>query len=523
LKTFVISLASAMLLVALSGCVPNKIYRSSDLSVVTIPKTPDLPADSPQLPTGLHCASVANAAGTSPTRLQPYSKTTAKLGLVPGRPCLAFIEFDEFGEPGVKDDHGRSTQVDSALALISRAMEDDPQHQPVILTFIHGWKHNAGFEDTNVQGFEETLNYLYKDFYGPQPNNPAYQGHVVVGIYIAWRGDVVSKYWNVQRQISVYNRESAAMRVGGAAVSDTLMRISHLAHPPGSQRDSSQAMLIFVGHSFGALILERALTPAFIHLIDRERDGPEADVPATLADLVIYVNSAAAATEAKPMLDYLAAEGVTYRVPTSPGAPPTIDKPLFLAVSSSADAAVGNLLPIEHYGSAIFYDLAGSFRPVDPLSCFDPATGAHSVDRTHSQKDFWVKAAGHMDAVQSHELKEWIHTAPGPIDVCPALEAGAYATYSLKDPATNKPTRCYQIERRGFGERSVPPPCNGTPYWIIQTDKTLIPDHGTIFTGRLIGLIGRFLPQPGQNGVIDIGTLQTDRMRAAAAASSPKP
>jgi hypothetical protein len=35
---------------------------------------------------------------------------------------------------------------------------------------------------------------------------------------------------------------------------------------------------------------------------------------------------------------------------------------------------------------------------------------------------------------------------------------------------------------------------NATPYWIISTDQTVIPDHGTIFTNRLLRLIGHFLP-----------------------------
>jgi len=38
--------------------------------------------------------------------------------------------------------------------------------------------------------------------------------------------------------------------------------------------------------------------------------------------------------------------------------------------------------------------------------------------------------------------------------------------------------------------------CNGTPYWVMEIDPAIVPDHGTIFTDRFIAFLSNFLPTP---------------------------
>src|SRR5205814_725859 len=121
---------------------------------------------------------------------------------------------------------------------------------------------------------------------------------------------------------SYFNRESAATRIPGATMTNALVQIIQQGH-----REPAHALVILVGHSFGGLVLERALTQAMIEQVIRQAtennicpslsstsagtqqgggpvSGNASNVSNRLgANLVVFLNSAAAATEAKQMLD----------------------------------------------------------------------------------------------------------------------------------------------------------------------------------------------------------------------------
>lgn len=144
--------------------------------------------------------------------------------------CMAFIEFDEMGEmwnPATfyTGRPPKPGQLEKALDLIDKAKSKSDH--PIIVVFIHGWKNNAnreaGHQSGNVIGFEGVLEFLKngKDASG----QPLYAGSPVVGIYMSWRADLISKYWPVSRQLSYFNRERTAIRVPGASVTAALTQI----------------------------------------------------------------------------------------------------------------------------------------------------------------------------------------------------------------------------------------------------------------------------------------------------------
>ena len=63
--------------------------------------------------------------------------------------CLAFIEIDDMGELFDKG------ELDTALRIIRQANDlanaEPGQSDPVVITFIHGWKNNASPENGNVK------------------------------------------------------------------------------------------------------------------------------------------------------------------------------------------------------------------------------------------------------------------------------------------------------------------------------------------------------------------------------------
>jgi hypothetical protein len=494
------------------------------------------------------------------------------------RPCLAFLEFDDMGEKwsqgnqpitnGDEIDQQNATQLSNVVKIIRSAVRQDPH--ALIITFIHGWKHNAAPDDSNIEGFKQVLNDLSIN---------RYPGHAVVGIFISWRGNLVSEHWPVRQAFTYFNREATGARIPGPSLTDALIAITTTAHQTNDA--DHHPLVVLVGHSFGGLLLERGISQTMVdqiktqaqilqlanadlqeklHLLTqcldtlptgssqidvvkkqaqemqqdltdssqdqaRARDvrlkdaqsiaealqqmRDQADAGSAgaldvaldsarnlvdsvvevqrsqfkpLADLVIFVNSAGAATEAKETLDFLASTHLVYSVEGKPA-------PLFLSVSSSADAATRFAMPIGHGLPFLNYKTKGSFRDVDQLACFEPKTNqSHFLNPPPSQGAFFMSTAAHMEILQSHQLEE--ERDPVKRSNC---SLGNYTTDPMVIKAYRLPDtgRCFKVEER-------PARCNGTPYWIMEIDPSIVPDHGTIFTDRFLSFLTMFIPNKDQ-------------------------
>lgn len=366
-----------------------------------------------------------------------------------GKPCLAFIEFDEQGE------FWDPRQLPEAVALVRRG--STAATPPLVVLFVHGWKNNAdnrpNRKNGNVLGFEGTLEYLASG---------RYEGVPVVGIYIGWRGDLVSKYWPMSRQFSYFNREGAAIRVPGASMTSALTQVMLEAH-----RANPAARIVMIGHSFGALVLERALTQAMTDFVLRStQDGSGSGSPqdGAWADLVIFVNSAAAASEGKQMIDVL--KGRTY-VPqgTDPSAG-LRGRPLFLSISSLGDAATRFALPVGHGPGFLGLKTTGSWREYENP---DPPT-------VRSQSDYYRSTTAHMQALQSHLV----------VDTKDAAQCAGATT--IAGPIAVPNGHSYQVCEK-------PGRWNTTPYWAMQMPASLVRDHSGIFNENFITfLLEGFLP-----------------------------
>ncbi len=547
MKTLLLVSICALLL---TGCyVPNKSYRSAEHSLIQVlPKPETLQAH--RQPDGPPCSSLS----------------------LKVRPCLAFLEFDDMGEKWDQlsqpvtagDEIDNTTQLSNAIKVVRSAVKQDPQ--ALIITFIHGWKHNAGPDDTNIEGFKQVLN----DFFDHR-----YKGHRVVGIFISWRGNIVSEHWPVRQQFTYFNREATASRIPGPSLADALIAITTTAHEKDDA--SHHPLVVLVGHSFGGLLLERGISQTMVdqiktqaQAIQRAREqlhdqiglmsdslkalssgstqfealkdqaqalqkpmatseeaseqgsGTRMEVAQSillaleqmqnqeqsskmagldeatntarevvnsieqlrqsqfkpLADLVIFVNSAGAATEAKETLDFFASNHLVYSVDGKAA-------PLFLSVSSSADAATRLAMPIGHGLPFLNYKIRGSFRDVDQLTCFEPKTNqSRFLNPPTSQGAFFMSTAAHMAILQSHQLEE--EQDPARRRSCSLAQyppdSNVIQAYPMEDTG-----RCFKVEEK-------PERCNGTPYWIMEIDPSIVPDHSTIFTDRFLSFLAMFIP-----------------------------
>jgi hypothetical protein len=384
--------------------------------------------------------------------------------------CLAFLEFDDLGE------RWDPKQLDGALALIQRAKTD--VRPALVVTFTHGWKNNADDEpgqvNGNVFGFEGVLDYLRSKY-----------GIPVVGIYIGWRGGLVTNYWPVLQQFSYFNRESAAIRIPGASLTSALTQIMETTHGVTPGQGPVPPVLVMVGHSFGGLVMERALTQAMTDYV--LRGGKRSDGP--WADLVVFVNSAAAASEAKQMLNLLKERSSKYQVTEAAKRREadknselgrTRERPLFLSISSLGDIATRFGLVIGHGPTALDRQLNGSWR-----------TYTHpEPPSVPSQQSFFLSTTAHMQALQSHLIVE---DNPEARKQCGPLFSQTPVTVTVGAAVGNRPapTKKYVICVK-------PKSWNDTPYWAMEMPTTIVPDHSGIFNLNFISLLTKFLPSPDE-------------------------
>ncbi|KAA6458177.1 hypothetical protein DYQ86_19845 [Acidobacteria bacterium AB60] len=482
-------LLALVCLVPLAGCIRNQMYRAYPNGQVDVPPPAPVELDKHK----------AKAEGRAKARAmrdegQPEPKGKAcKAETIRETPCLAFVEFDELGEFWERNPSGRPAQLSNALRLIREARKRDPQ--TLVLVFVHGWKHNAASdpEDTNITGFKAALESIHRT-YTDESNTK----HAVLGIYVSWRGGLISGAWPVAQQFSYFNRESTAIRVGNTSLTDALVEISaEVQHMPLAG-DTSPARLVMIGHSFGGLVLERAISQAMIMFLEKQyqeqRDGSDKPViTQPLANLLVFVNSAAGANEGKQMMDYLASSHFAYEGPGHRALP------LILSVTSKTDSATGMIFKVGHGASWLGYWAQGSMRPKGAgpgdanapshdyaRACFDPGNEQLTPRLFDmSQTGYYMTTTAHSAQLQSHVVTETPKSAGAPPgNDCMTTSSAAGGPKTIMSCNLGQYTFTVS-ERQGR--------CNGTPYWAMEVPKELIPDHNTIFTGRLITFLTGFV------------------------------
>ena len=288
-----------------------------------LPKTAALPAL-------LAFTLLAGCAANRPYRLQGvaggvYEKRfpgqqppTRIFEAVPGRDYrLSFVEFDDKGDFW---DRGQ-------LAIAASQIKRSPK--PVLLVvFIHGWHHNAADrpESTKNPGDVQTFQCLLSQI----AVSEGARGLDVHGVYLGWRGRLVRGPLDY---LTFLDRKSAATRVAGTPVTETIFELIRQAR----RRAPGTSKTVVIGHSFGALVLEKALAQAVAGSVlaqDAQRGGGTFNAP---ADLVLLVNSAAESIYAKELSDMF--RGISHRGHIS------AERPLLVSLTSETDSATRGWFP----------------------------------------------------------------------------------------------------------------------------------------------------------------------------------
>src|SRR5712691_5588008 len=258
-----------------TGCVANRAYRDRDSRPWSHEPPPDNFVSGEQL-----------------AQYEPFDGAAQD-----HRFDLSYIEFDE------KGDYWDRRQLGWTVQEIKRAARTNDL---VLVVYVHGWQNDASALRGHDVGKLHCLLEHLSDADGGK--------HRFFGVYVGWRGksvpggdgvfpdrsipDQISKaIFFVPHELSFFGRKNAATRVAGLPVTEAIFQ-SVAAARNGTQVSGHRSRTILVGHSFGALVLEKAMAQAVAAKVISE--GGMFISP---ADFVVLLNSAGESIYAKEMTD----------------------------------------------------------------------------------------------------------------------------------------------------------------------------------------------------------------------------
>jgi len=362
--------------------------------------------------------------------------------------CLAVIEFD---------DQGWFQDVCQRDAL--EQFLDNQNKDLLIVVFIHGWKHNAEADDTSLQSFRSVL----RESCLSERNR---LGRQILGVYLSWRGLSLS---GLCENASFYSRKKAASKVALGCVREILARLRAFQIARNQSNDVEGpdvgTRLIFLGHSFGGLILFTAVSEYLIEsVILCICTGKHIVRP--FGDLIILINPAFEAARYLPL--YSAVRRAHY---------PENQRPCFLAVTSANDDATKYWFPIGRRLNSLFESVRQNALPWDGKGRMPPAD---------AEKQAILNTMGHLDWLTTHCLS------------CEKTEELPYQAYKGKGPpdwkkerqAFDEFNREYRPDghlrekwKRTYTSGAVLKHVGGdpdNPFWTIRADSTVVEGHNGI-------------------------------------------
>ena len=343
---------------------------------------------------------------------------------------LRAIEFDEQGV------RWSNEQRSAALAAIR-----DAPRQPLLIVFIHGWHHNARSDDNDLKSFDRLLAKLSA--------NKAAVGAEIVGVYIGWRGLSAARSSDVTgllRYASFYSRKHATDRLAGMGLTQTLYDLGNAAHRRGGHA-------IFVGHSFGGRILERAIAQGLIGQSSGSGGGVDVRPP---ADLTLLLNPAAEA---------LASRELKLALQNWEGATPPI-----ISLTSRNDSATKIAWPLATKATSLF---DRGYRP---------------LEKGVNERRYVTSTAGHLGMT----IDRQVTPASAPPSETPA-DAVQWNLQFATARCIRAADAWWQIEEVAeSNDPNVPYVINGEQargYWIVQVPKEIINGHDGIFNESAIDFI----------------------------------
>ena len=358
------------------------------------------------------------------------------------------------------DDQGCSYLRRQMNVLISE-LDSLAGQRPIILVFVHGWKHNAQALDPNLAAFEkvvaETARAETLATQTPGATSTAKQGarpdqpRPVLGIFVGWRG--LSFYFGWLTNITFWNRRTAAQRVALGSVRELFGRLRDYR-----TRHNNEPVLVIAGHSFGGLIVYSALAQS---LIEGAAIGQDGEIETGFADLVLLINPAFEAAR------YLPIHFIVKRRHFVTGQPP-----IFVSITAENDWATGLAFPAGAWVASLW---------------------EHT--RTKKERQALIRTMGHIDWMQTHTV-----TAEAASPDAASTWTAPAADHILLQERVAPDTQSYEARTPGWTRHfeggavlTHTGPDPNTPFWVVTASKEVINGHNGIFGSVFLGFIRRLV------------------------------
>ncbi len=388
---------------------------------------------------------------------------------------VAYVEIDD---QGYFQDRA---QIEQALAIVGNAGK--PKY---VVVFVHGWFHNAGPEDENVQRFKCALNNIQ--------SIDGNVGHEVVGIYVGWRGE--SWTLPVIQYATFWDRKNTSEEVGRGSLVEFLTRLERVA----KASPDSPNKLMLIGHSFGASVVFNAIGQVLMvrFLLDAEKLASNSETPSHsqskaglvsgYGDLVVLVNPAIEATRIVPFFSSLNEYTTKQTDLFSPAQPPRL-----VILSSEGDWATRITFP----AARVFSTLLEQYDNNKPLPM------PYAKPTVLRQRYLARQTMANVTEIQTHlPLRE---STPAPWKgKCPPIEPNwlpaAIDERKVEQRKSHRPetgtgwTKVFSGSTIVLTHQGLTTPSN--PLWIMAVGTELIPGHTGIANPGLICLFDELLGDP---------------------------
>lgn len=489
--SIVMRLSSILVVVFVSGCTHNLEWRT---------RAALEPVD---------CTEKESQAGCSTAFIQKHKNYD-----------LAFVEFTEQGNVINRQ------KMDKVLNYIKEKTKDNDGlkvasshggtdgHGVYVLVYVHGWRHNAKENDSNVRSFRRSLAKLGCLKEGKK----LLQNKHIIGVYVGWRGLSVSfrgmddigdqvvdnrdvdkcgvggkiaepivedRFIDNIELFTYWERKSVAQAIGKGGVTELLLRLEDVLKvskdvPKDAKNDTNRPenWLQVVGHSMGGAILLSALNEILMERIvnakvcdsDVNVSNTESTCrePRAFGNGVVLLNPAIEASQIMQLKEL--ASQYTY---------PEKQDAMIYVVSSDGDAANISAFPMGQRVRSIFDRFESLARK------FKDDSGGKDKDITFDEIDLETTTVAQFKPFRTslltckdgrkdgHFCDDWyLQSCNDAEEPCESLE--------------NEGKTCIcGIEKSEF-ERTHIPTKKNNPLKFIFSGKGFIHDHNDIFNDNVI-------------------------------------